>query len=623
MDPAYLLPQADIVWREQNGNYSPWSARYEDIYGDPRSGAAEKSYVFVNSNDLASRWAGLSGRGSSFCIVETGFGFGLNFLLTVQKWREKDRGKAILHYISVEKHPVSPADLERFYRQPEAPVPPVQGDDGPSVLDTASLDTAWLLTHYPMPARGYHRLHLPGQICLTLIHEDINEALPALAAKVDAWYLDGFKPATNEAIWSPVLFSEMARLSRPGATFSTFSVAGRLRRGASEVGFIIEKQPGFGRKAEMLIGKFRGRWQPASQQQPRVVILGAGLAGLFLARALHRRGVAFDVFDQTGAMSEGSGMHQYAAAPQLSKDAEIYGRFSLNAWLYLHREIGHLSQPSGIVKLADDERGQERLSHLPGYFTPHPDFLAAHHRDATGPGAIFPGAGWYDPLDLKGLWEALAPIRIRTVRDIIPEGTGWLLVDETRQAIQHADHVMIATGAGTPALGPASGLPLFLNKGHSLRLRSPLASGPQSPVLSGPVSLFPQTDGSNTLSGGYDHDLTVSDHAPNPERIDWLLDRMAWMSGGSLMQLKPEILEVRTGWRCSSRDRRPLVGNLDTTRTGLWLCTAFGSHGLTHAPLCAEYLVSRLMGEPWPISRLTAELFASERFAQRDARRRT
>ncbi len=55
-------------------------------------------------------------------------------------------------------------------------------------------------------------------------------------------------------MWSPHLFSAMARLARPGATLATFTSAGFVRRGLQEAGFTMRKTKGFGRKRDMLVG---------------------------------------------------------------------------------------------------------------------------------------------------------------------------------------------------------------------------------------------------------------------------------------------------------------------------------------------------------------------------------
>jgi len=64
--------------------------------------------------------------------------------------------------------------------------------------------------------KGFHRLHF-GDVTLTLIHDDIANALDELEARVDAWFLDGFSPAKNPDMWSGEIMQRLAALSAPRA----------------------------------------------------------------------------------------------------------------------------------------------------------------------------------------------------------------------------------------------------------------------------------------------------------------------------------------------------------------------------------------------------------------------
>ena len=85
--------------------------------------------------------------------------------------------------------------------------------------------------------------------------------LAQVEARVDAFFLDGFAPARNPDMWSEELFAQLGRLAAPGATFATYSAAGKVSRGMTAAGFAVEKKAGFGRKREMLCGRFAGTVQ--------------------------------------------------------------------------------------------------------------------------------------------------------------------------------------------------------------------------------------------------------------------------------------------------------------------------------------------------------------------------
>lgn len=213
---------------------APRSKVFDDVYFSASDGLAETRHVFLEGNCLPGAWKGRA----DFTIVETGFGTGLNFL-AVARLLHAHPGP-VLHYISFEKYPLRAGKIgvaQATWR-----------DEFPQEMDR-------LLQVYPLRLPGFHRIVFGEKIFMTLIFDDVNTAMPRLQAEVDCWFLDGFKPASNPEMWSETVFSEMARLSRKGASFATFTAAGFVRRGLQEAGFEVNKVKGFGTKRDMLTGK--------------------------------------------------------------------------------------------------------------------------------------------------------------------------------------------------------------------------------------------------------------------------------------------------------------------------------------------------------------------------------
>lgn len=226
---------------------APRSKEFDDVYFSALDGLAETRHVFLKGNDLPARFA----ERSEFTICETGFGTGLNFLAVWAEWRAcKARGTLeknhALRFVSYEKYPLKREEIERFL--------------DPWWSEFEALKAPYL-SQYPQQLCGTAQLSLPENVELVLIFEDVNSALPAQEYAVDAWFLDGFKPSSNPDMWSDTVFAQMARLSNQGATFATFTAAGFVKRGLVASGFAVEKVRGFGRKREMLIGRFIGRPQ--------------------------------------------------------------------------------------------------------------------------------------------------------------------------------------------------------------------------------------------------------------------------------------------------------------------------------------------------------------------------
>jgi len=230
IDPARLIYSPDGT---------PVSETYGDVYHSSAGGHDQARHVFLSGNGLPERWRGRE----SFSILETGFGLGLNFLATWLEWRSDPERSDSLQFISVEKHPFSASDLAAAYvAWPEF-----------------SALSAMLIDRWPPLVAGEHLIELDGGKCLLrLVFGDASEQLSTLDAAADAIYLDGFSPAKNPDLWSPELCRTLARLSSPGATLATWSVAGHVRQSLAAAGFVVEKRPGFASKRQMLVGRYVG-----------------------------------------------------------------------------------------------------------------------------------------------------------------------------------------------------------------------------------------------------------------------------------------------------------------------------------------------------------------------------
>jgi tRNA 5-methylaminomethyl-2-thiouridine biosynthesis bifunctional protein len=306
--PAHALislPCADLAWTEAGTPRAPDG----DVYYSDQDGLAESRAVFLAGNDLAQRFR--THTEPTLYIAETGFGTGLNFLASWQAWREVPDAKPRLHFLSVERAPLRPQDLQKALgRWPEL---------------THYREA--LLAEYPLPLPGPQRLVFEaGAVLLDLYFGDVSDWLEWLSAQqhcaVDAWYLDGFAPAVNPELWQTQLFQGMAMHSRPGATLATFTAAGFVARGLCEAGFEVSKVAGFGRKRHRLNAQLR---QPAAPPTPRqtpwhqsaqprlarsgdhCIVLGAGLAGSSAALALARRGLQVTVLDSGPVAGGASG----------------------------------------------------------------------------------------------------------------------------------------------------------------------------------------------------------------------------------------------------------------------------------------------------------------------------
>lgn len=221
----------------------PFSTQYDDIYHSSEGGINQALYVFIDGNDLIKRWQSFSSdEPQRFTIAETGFGIGLNFLVSWSLWEQYAPMSCQLHFISCEKHPLSLTDLTK------------------SLASWPQLEkqAQQLIASYPVLTPGYHHLSFcDGRVTLTLMLGDALECYEQLlicgepslesqlrTAFIDAWFLDGFAPAKNQNMWSDALMKVIAMLSKEETTLATYTAASSVKTSLSQHGFVVKKEKG-------------------------------------------------------------------------------------------------------------------------------------------------------------------------------------------------------------------------------------------------------------------------------------------------------------------------------------------------------------------------------------------
>src|SRR5215831_13004364 len=580
----------------------PYSEDYGDVYHSADGGLEQGRHVFLAGNGLPGRWRGRS----SFTVIETGFGLGLNFLATCAAFLEDPHAPQRLHYVSAEKHPFSRGDLAAaLARRPD--VSPISGE---------------LLAQWPLPLPGFHRLHL-GRVALTLLFGDAQSLLPQLEARADAFYLDGFAPEKNPEMWSPAIARELARLAAPGATFATWTVAGAVRAALAQAGFAVEKRPGFGRKREMLAGSFPGRTESSMQPDRRVAIVGAGVAGTSCAERLAARGWEVALIERHAEVAhEASGNPVGLLRPALHLEDTALARLSRSALGYAFRRFSTLSLPwrqSGVLRLARDAAQMRRFEDaasanaFPAEFARCVDAAEAARiagRAVRGPGCWLPSSGWVSPAEL-----CAAQVGSRFMRNIFSARVHRLIrsaetwrIEGPDGVLAKAPHVILAAAGNANALLPGATLPLTPVRGQ-------VTFAPPGQRLAVPVGgdgfVAPTADGF-VLGATFQLDdpqtePRAADHAANLARAESLLP-------GFAEGLDPVRLSGRVAFRATTPDRLPIYGELPGY-PGVHTALGLGANGLLWAPLCAELLASQMEGEPWPLERDLAATIHPERFA--------
>lgn len=650
-----VLPNAQLDWDDQG---LPRSRVFDDVYFSNQSGLEETRYVFLEQNGLRERFAALPA-GGRLVIGETGFGTGLNFLCAWQLFEQQAVAGARLHFVSVEKYPLSTPDLQRALAL------------WPELKPFADR----LLAHYVAIHQGFQRLVLDnGRVTLTLLIGDALEQLPQLDARIDAWFLDGFAPAKNPDMWTAELFAELARLAAPGSTISTFTSTGWVRRLLNAAGFKMKRTPGIGHKWEILRGVFLGwpeetaapiaakpwfaRPTPASGERHALVI-GAGLAGCATAASLAARGWQVSLLERHDALAqEASGNPQGVLYLKLSAHGTALSQLIVSGFGYTRRLLEHLQRgvdwdDCGVLQLAFNAKEEQRQAQLAQAFPEdllHTlDQQQARIRagiDLQWGGLFYPEGGWVHPPALC-IWQAAHPgIRILTHHDVLQlrrEQGHWQAWDGDR-LLASAPTVVLAGAADIKRFDFSSDLPLKRIRGQITRLPQTPGSQGLSTVVCAEGYLAPARLGEHTLGASFDFnndDLTptAAEHAGNLHMLEEIsMDLVARLGADTL---RPETLEGRAAFRCTSPDYLPIVGPLadreafadayaslgkDARQTpdipcpwleGVYVNSGHGSRGLITAPLSGELLAAWLDDEPLPLPRAVAEACHPNRFALR------
>jgi tRNA 5-methylaminomethyl-2-thiouridine biosynthesis bifunctional protein len=574
MDPTAPSP---LVWREDG---LPQSSLYGDVYFSSVDGLAETRAVFLAGCGLPERFT----EQRDFVVGELGFGSGLNIAALLDLWRREKPEGGRLHIFSIEAHPLARDEAARILAH------------WPELGEAAQV----LLDHWPGRARGFHRVDLPGfDAVLDLAVMDVVEALEAWEGAADAWFLDGFSPALNPAMWRDEVLAGVAKRSAPGARAATFTVAGAVRRGLQAAGFEVAKRPGFGRKRERLEA-----WLPDGREAPprpeSLAAIGGGIAGAALARAARAEGLAVTVIDDPHGVAA-SGNPAGLVTPALDAGggprAALYAQAFARA-VQLYAAMPEVVVAREVLQLPQTERDPARFATVAGQELFEPGTMAVTETSALAMRAALV----VEPPAITAAWSG-AVVRRRVAR-LERDAEGWRLLDEAGDLIVRADRVALAGGADSAALAPDLALSPVRGQASwtdGVSTRPTAFGGYAVPTRAG--VLF-----------GATHDRGQTAVDVRPEDHDRNLATLAKGLPDLAKQLSGRTFEGRAAVRATTSDRLPLAG---VRADGVLVLTGLGSRGLCLAPLLAEHLVARALGVPSPLPRQLSHLVESGRFDSR------
>ena len=627
---SFKLTNATLEWDAEGW---PRSVTYGDIYFSGADPLGESSHVFLAGNRLAERWRVLPER--HFVIGELGFGSGLNFLNSCRLWCAQAPAGSTLHYLGCERHPLTVADMQRLHaRWPE--------------LNEFSLE---LLRQYPDHTGGIHQLVLrmhSREVRLSLLYGDAAAMLGTVfrpeGFRVDAWFLDGFAPKLNPALWHSELLKILARLSRSGTTLASYSVAGAFRRSLREAGFDVRKVRGYANKREMLQAEITAQATGArSMSAQSVCIVGGGLAGCSTAYELAQSGWQVYLLEQTHALAtQGSGNPQGILHCNLSTLDSADNQFNLHAFLYAARYYEALNATAaidwhrcGMLQVAVIPRLQKRFRQLAdsGSYAPalmeylNPAVASMHAGiELAHPALYFPASGWLSPPALCKAWAAHPGITVQTgtrVTQLEEVAGGWRLHLNSSGApgALETARVVLCNGADLHGFPQTRHYPVIGNRGQ-VDVYPARAGAEVRTILCGQGYVLPASGNRQSIGGSYY--VGDSSESAIAARTREHLEFAAQLNQGLASALSQSTSELqRQGMRCVTPDRMPLAGPARKSAQdgggnwpGLYLNAGHGSHGLTRTPFCAAWMASLFNGTPPPFDTELAELVLPERYGR-------
>lgn len=637
------LENAQLHWYD---NGTPASSQFDDVYFSKHDGCAESEYVFLKHNQLAERFSSLEK--NHFVIGETGFGTGLNFLNAWQLWRKHAKSHQKLFFISAELHPIEKSDLARCL----AAWPPF------SELSER------LLQHYPPAIQGMHYLELDANTCLILLFDDVLKGFTQLLENqhpnhvfapsrcMDTWFLDGFSPAKNEAMWRDELFQVMGKLSHRETTLATFTSAGFVKRGLQAAGFQLQKGKGFGHKREMLFGQYQGLphttidnernqqdygafWPVYRHERPikSVIVIGAGIAGCTTARALAQAGLDVILLERHEMpMQEASGNPQAVLFPKLSTDEKAFTAFNLQSLLYAwryYREQGltdcfHACGLLDLISANDTEKATQIAEH----FAAIVQKLSAEEASSianttlTNDALYYRQTGFIDTQQLAKYFANEKNYRFIGGSDVTAierQQNLWHVATETQ--VFTADAVVLCNAQAANSLLNEP-LPTRTIRGQITGFTDPKAQNIHC-VICQHAYICPAQNNRYHCGASFDlhnHEKSIS-LASQQQNLTALHDYLQDFSHIA----HHDVVNNRVNFRCCAPDYLPVTGPvpyqqqflLDYAKyrknaratiaipgsyiPGLFINIAMGSRGFSSAPLCAALISAYLTGQPYPL----------------------
>lgn len=612
------IQTAELDWQLVDGIDIPVSKQFGDVYFSKHNGLLETRHVFLNGNDLTERLAHLKPY-EYFCVGETGFGTGLNILALWQLWQQVcPNNYSHLHVISVEKFPLKKQDLIRALNA------------WPELQHLSDQ----LIAQYPAPLAGCHRLSFAkARFSIDLWFGDAHDVFPSMekTTPVNAWFLDGFAPSCNPDMWEEKVLNHIVRLSDIGTTFSSFSVAGVLKRGLKQHGISISRPRGFRHKLEML----KAIWNPPNaldaavstsipqiESTPttdcrQIAVVGAGIAGLSTAWAFAQRGHQVCIYDQTAPLSGGSGNPLALLNPKLCPIEQSHEHLMTLAWQHA---LNHYHKFKAFRPIQVNQLALKNADALLTLADEYPEgLLSTQQANEQQIQTDFPSlnllqAGAVSPHILRDEILNHPNIQYQQAKISAIQHSDRVQIFKEDQLLGSFDHVIVCSARDTaqffehyPVLKPIRGQVSWVNnQQHPLGKDIAHSYGGYCMQLDDThlilgASFYPNRDDAEVLAEDHVHNADLL-HSVFPQYAKTLDDVSTWQGRASV--------------RAQSQDYFPLLGKMKADEE-VYSFAGLGSKGFLFAPLCSEILAAQILGEACPVPSNLLKKLSATRFQKK------
>lgn len=492
-----IIQYAKISFLEEI-NYAPFNLDFKDIYfaANPLS---ESNEVFLKASDLEGKLHQFCiSNNQNFNLAELGFGSGLNFVLSVLSWLDNKSCKTnkTFNYFAVEAYPIKLDDLLKIHKFFQT----IWDEfDYRFNFSKANFFAVFddLIKNYPENIYGLHQIKLEQyNVVLYLYFSDVKYFVKSLDFtsknnSIDIWYLDGFSPSKNAAMWEEKIFVRIAYLSKLQAKVVTFSAAKVVKDGLINNNFTTQKLQGFGAKRHRLVATYLGNQGSSLRKYKHshpwfarpyhnletgatIAVVGGGISGLNLVFELIKKGFKVKLIEKNSlkknyVQADYAGSHITAALlkPLLTKKWDLRSQFY---YLGYQKALNLIENSPKILKKLDGIIGKNSNTapnFTASFFSQDTEYeiknLIQNNADLYSVKNLnkelifYPNAGWVDlssfVQNLLDQSHAFASVNLDVFADTsvtkIIQGNNntWQLgLDSENKTLITADAIVLATG---------------------------------------------------------------------------------------------------------------------------------------------------------------------------------